>query len=186
MGVEVIHLFLAAEGLVAGEGNDLHLGTHHLEGHVEADLVVAGSGRAMGDGIRPYLLCVTGYRDGLEYPFRGHRDRVGPVPQDVSVDHVAKALVVVLLGDVEGHIFLGPELEGPLLVVLELRGTEPAGVGACRIDLAAFFLCQVHHRERSVKTSAVGDHHFFLFLFHIDRCHSFSFPSRTAILSRTS
>ena len=48
VAVEVVHLFLAAEGPVAGEGDDLHLGAHHLEGHVEPDLVVAGAGGAVG------------------------------------------------------------------------------------------------------------------------------------------
>ena len=41
--VQIVHLFLSREFLVAGEGDNLHTGSHHEEGHVEADLVVAGT-----------------------------------------------------------------------------------------------------------------------------------------------
>ena len=41
--VQIIHLFLTRQFLVACESNDLHTGCHHKEGHVETDLVVAGT-----------------------------------------------------------------------------------------------------------------------------------------------
>ena len=67
VGVEIVHLLLAAEVAVAGEGDDLHLRTEHEEGHVETDLVVARSGGAMGDGVSPYLLGISCYGHALEY-----------------------------------------------------------------------------------------------------------------------
>ena len=67
VGVEIVHLLLAAEVAVAGEGDDLHLRTEHEEGHVETDLVVARSGGAVGDGVSPYLLGISCYGHTLEY-----------------------------------------------------------------------------------------------------------------------
>ena len=43
MVVQIVHLFLTGELLIAGQGDDLHTGGHHQESHVETDLVVAGT-----------------------------------------------------------------------------------------------------------------------------------------------
>ena len=143
-----------------------HVRAHHQEGHVEADLVVAGAGGAVGDGVRADLIGVAGDGHALEDTLGGHGDRVGAIAEHVTVDHVFEALGVVFLRDVEGHVLGGAQLVGVLLVGLQLLGAESAGVGAGGVHLVAFLFGQVHHRVGGVQTSAEGDDDF-LFLFHI-------------------
>ena len=64
--VEEIHLFLACQLLVTRQGDDFYAGSHHEERHVEANLVVAGACRAVGDGIGANLLGIAGDGNGLE------------------------------------------------------------------------------------------------------------------------
>ena len=58
--VQIVNLFLAREFLVACQGDDFYAGSHHQESHIEADLVVAGTCRAVGDGVSPDLLGIAG------------------------------------------------------------------------------------------------------------------------------
>ena len=159
MAVEVVHFFLPAEGPVAGEGDDLHFGAHHLEGHVEPDLVVAGAGGAVGDGVGPDLLRVAGDGDGLEDALRRDGDGVGAAPEDVAVHHIFQALLIIFILDVQGGVGLGAQLVGVLFVLLELGGGEPAGVRAGGIDFMAL-VGQVHHGIGGVQASAVSDDDF--------------------------
>ena len=65
--IKVIDLKLASQRHIPREGDDLDPRSHNKEGHVKADLIVAGSCRTVGDGIRADCLGIT--RDGhsLEY-----------------------------------------------------------------------------------------------------------------------
>ena len=156
MGVEVIDLFLPGESLVAGEGDDLHVGAHHLEGHVETHLVVAGPGGAVGDGVGPDLFRVAGDGDGLEDALRRDGDGIGAAPEDVAVHHVFQALFVIFVLDVQVHEFPGAQFEGVLFVLLELRGGEAAGVGRDGVDFMAL-VREIHDGIGGVQTSAVSD-----------------------------
>ena len=66
MRIEVIHLLLAAEIAVAGEGDDFHIGAHYEEGHIKTDLVVAGTGGTVGNGVSANFVGVAGYSHSLE------------------------------------------------------------------------------------------------------------------------
>ena len=43
VGVQVVHLFLTSQIAVARQGDNLHTGSHHQEGHIETDLVVTST-----------------------------------------------------------------------------------------------------------------------------------------------
>ena len=150
--VQVVHLFLAREVAVAREGDDFHVGAHHEERHVEAHLVVARSGGAVGDGVG----------HSLEDALGGDGDGVDVVAQHVAENHVLQALLVVLLRHVERHVLRGAELVGVLFVGLELFGAEAARVGAGGIYFVALLLGEVHDRVGRVQTAAEGYHYFLL------------------------
>ena len=116
----------------------------------------------MRNGICADLLRITGYGHTLEYSLGRYRNRVSAVAKDVSVNHVAQALVIVLPGHIQSHIRLGAKLVRILFIGLQLFRAESSGVGASRINLIAFLLCKVHHRVGGVKTAAERDHNFLL------------------------
>ena len=130
VSVEVVHLFLASQLLVAREGDDFHAGSHDQERHVEANLVVAGACAAVSDGFCTNLLGIACDGDSLEDAFRTDADRVTVVTQDISEDHVLQRLLVVLLRHIERHILRCPQLIRILLVGLQLFSAEAACVGA--------------------------------------------------------
>ena len=66
--VEVVHFLLAAECLVAGEGDDFHFGTHLEEGHIEAYLVVACPSGSVCNGVGSDFPGIFGYSHTLENP----------------------------------------------------------------------------------------------------------------------
>ena len=70
VGVEIIDLLLTREVEVAGQSDDFHSRSHHEESHVKTDLVVAGTGRTVGDGVRADLFGITGDSHTLENPLR--------------------------------------------------------------------------------------------------------------------
>ena len=162
VGVQIVHLLLAGEVAVAGEGDDFHTGGHNEERHVEAYLVVASPGGAVCYGAGAYLLGIAGYGYGLEYAFAGHADGITVVAQDVAEDHVLERLLVVLLCDVQCDIGLGAQPVGILLVGLQLLGAETARVGTCGIHLIAFLLGQVHDRVTRIEAATEGNHYFLL------------------------
>ena len=166
MLVQVVNLLLAAQSHVAGQGDDFHTRCHDKEGHVETHLVVAGSGRTVGDGIGSDFVGIAGDGQCLEDALRADGDGVGAVTQHVAVDHVFQTLFVVFAGDVQCHVFHGAQLVGVLFVGFQLLGTESAGVGAGSIYFVSFFLGQIHHSERSVQPAAECDNYFFLLCFH--------------------
>ena len=161
MFVQVVHLFLARQLLVACQRDDLHTRSHHKEGHVETDLIVASTCRAVCDGIGADLVGITGDGDGLEDALAAHRNGVAVVAEHISEDHVFQRLLVILLCDIECHIFHGAQLVGVLFVGFQLFGAESAGIGACRIDLITV-LCEFHYGVGSIETSRECDDDFLL------------------------
>ena len=164
--VQVVDFLLAAQGHVAGQGDDFHTRRHDEEGHVEANLVVAGACRAVGNGIGAYLVGVAGDGQCLEDTLRADGDGVGAVAQHVAIDHILQALVVVFVRHVEGDILHGAQLVGVLFVGFQLLGAESARVGTGGIYFIPFLLGQIHHCERSIQSAAESDHYFFLLCFH--------------------
>ena len=169
---QVVDLVFAREGHVARRGDDLDLRSENLERQVEAHLVVARTGRAVGHGVGSDPLGVFDDGNGLEDALGAHRDGVGAVAQHVAEDHVADALLVVLLLDVERGVLHGAELQGPLLDPLQLGFRETARVGNGRIDVISLLLGEVFHTERGVQPAAERQNHFFLFhiAFRFFRC----------------
>ena len=66
VGIEIVDLLLTRQFLVTGERDDLHLRCHDLKGHIETNLIIAGTCRAVGDSVSLDLIGVTRNGDGLE------------------------------------------------------------------------------------------------------------------------
>ena len=67
---QIIDFVFAGECQIAGGGNHLNFRCKHLEGEVEANLVVAGTGRTVCYGMCSYLIGIARYGYGLEYTLR--------------------------------------------------------------------------------------------------------------------
>ena len=70
--VEVVNLLLTGKGLIASERDNLNAGSHHEEGHVETNLVVTSTGRAVSDGISANLLGIACDGQCLEDTLRAY------------------------------------------------------------------------------------------------------------------
>ena len=158
--VEIVHLLLSGEVAIARQSDDFHARAHHEERHVEADLVVAGTRRAVGYGRSPYFASVPGDGECLENALARHRNRVAIVAQNVAEDHILQRLLVVFLRHVQGDILLCAQLVGVLFVGLELLRAESSRVGTGSIDFVTFLLRQIHHRVAGVKSATEGDNNF--------------------------
>ena len=163
--LEVVDFVFARQGHVARRGDDLDFGGEHLKRQVEAHLIVAGSGRAVGHAVGADRLGVFDDGDGLEDALRADRNRVGAVAQDVAEDHVFDALFVVLLLDVERGVPHGAQLHGAFLDVRKLLLGEAARVGDGRVNVVAFLLRKVFYAKRGVQTAAERQNYFLLFHF---------------------
>ena len=162
MLAQVVDFVFAREGHVAGRGDDLDPGSEDLERQVETYLVVSGAGGTVRHGIGPDLLGVLDDGDGLEDALGTHRDGIGSVSEDIPEDHVADALLVVLLFDVECGVLDGPELHGTLLDAFEFGFGEASGIGDGRVDIVTLLLGEVLHTERGVQPAAERQYDFFL------------------------
>ena len=105
--LQVVDLFLAAQGHIAGQRDNLHVRSQYQESHIETDLVVTGSGRTMGDSVGANLVRVAGDRQGLEDTLGTYGDRIRTITQHVSENHVLQALLVILFRNVDRHVFRG-------------------------------------------------------------------------------
>ena len=148
--VEVIYFFLAGQCIVTSKCDNFYAGSHHEEGHVEANLVVAGTCRTVCDGVSADFLGVTCDGERLEDAFRRNRNGIAVVAKHIAINHIAKALVVILLRHVECHIFLRTELIRIFFISLELLSTETACVSTRSIYFITHFLCQIHHCIRRI------------------------------------
>ena len=166
IGVQIVHLFLATKVAVAGQGDDFHTGSQHQEGHVETDLVIAGTGTAVRNGVRTDFLGIAGYGHGLENTLRTYADGIAVVAKHIAIDHIAQALVIVFLGHVQGYILNRTQLIGILFVLLQLFFAETTGVRTGGIYLITHLAGQVHHIVAGIQSATEGHYHFFL-LFHI-------------------
>ena len=90
MLVQVVHFLLPRELLVARQRDDFHAWRHDEKRHIKAYLVVAGSRRAMGNGIGTYLVGIAGNGQGLEDALARHGDGIAVVAHDVAENHVSQ------------------------------------------------------------------------------------------------
>ena len=171
--VQIVHFFLAAQRMVARQGDNLHAGSHHEESHIETDLVVAGTRRAVCDGIGTNLLGIAGNGDSLEDALRTDGDGVTVVAQHIAENHILQRLLVVFLRHVERHIFLCTQLVGVFFVLLQLFSAETASIGAGCIHFITVVL-QFHHGVTSVQSAGKG-YHYFLLICHNIYCFLFLF-----------
>ncbi len=159
---QVFDFILAGEGHVAGRSDYLYLGGENLEGEVETHLVVAGAGRAVGNGVCAYFLGIVDNSHGLEYALGRHADRVCAVAEHVSGYHVLYGAVVVFPGDVEGGVGGGAESKGAFLYAGEFFGSEAAGVGYGRVNFVTEVFGEVFGGKRCVEAAAECEYYFFL------------------------
>ena len=150
--IEVVYLLLTRESLVACKGDNLHTRCHNKEGHIETNLVVAGTCRTMCYGIGTNLLGVACNGNGLEDTLRRYGDRIAVITHHVAVNHILQRLLVILLCNVQCYVLFGAKLIGVLLVGLQLFGRKAAGIGTCSMHLIAI-LGKFHYCVRGVKTS---------------------------------
>ena len=126
----------------------------------------------MGYGISTYLVGIARNDQSLENTLRAYGDGIAVVAQHIAKDHILERLLIILLGNIKGHIPDGTKLIGVLLVGLKLLGAETAGVGTRSINLISFLLSQIHHSVAGVKTARKGDDDFLFF--HISYCVLYS------------
>ena len=163
--VQIVHLLLACQVTVARQRDNLHTRSHHEERHVEPNLVVARTRRAVRDGIRAYLVGVACNGDSLKNTLRRHRDRIAVVAHHVAVYHILERLLIVFLSNVERNILHRAQLIGVLFVLLQLLFAESSGVGASRIHLISHLFGEIHYIVARVESAT--ESYYNLFLCHI-------------------
>ena len=67
--VQVVHLFLTTQVLVACQGDDFHTGSHHEECHIETNLVVTGTRTSVCNSAGTNLIGIASNGDSLEDTF---------------------------------------------------------------------------------------------------------------------
>ena len=107
VGVQVIHLLLTCQVTVACQCDNLHTRGHDEKGHVETNLVVASTGRAVGDGVGTNFLGIAGNGNGLENAFAGDADGIAVVAKHIAENHVFQRLLIIFLCHVKGYVFHG-------------------------------------------------------------------------------
>ena len=144
MLIEVVYFLLTRKVAVASKGDNLHTGSEHQECHVEAYLVVAGTGRTVCYGMGTYLVGISCNGYGLKYALTAHTDGITVVAKHIAIYHIAKRLVVIFVSNVEGYILHCAKSIGVFLVSLELFGAKTTGIGTCSIHFVAI-VGKFHH-----------------------------------------
>ena len=67
--VQVVHLFLTTQVLVACQSDDFHTGSHHEECHIETNLVVTGTRTSVCNSAGTNLIGIASNGDSLEDTF---------------------------------------------------------------------------------------------------------------------
>ena len=165
MLLEIVDLVLAGESLVTYRCDDLHLRCENLEYDVKAYLVVAGSCTSVRNCACTELLHVLEDLECLEYSFGTYRKRVCGILEDVSVDEVFDALVIVGVNCIYGGVSRCSECESTLLDSLFLLCRESSGVHHYSVDLKSFFILKVRDAERCVQTAAESEYNFIVHIF---------------------
>ena len=140
-----VTFLLARVLLVADEPGDLEVGRQRLGHGVEADVVIARPGRAVGDDVGAARERHPRDLLGLEHPLDPDAGRIDAVAQVVGLEDVGDELVIETGAPVDDDVLVAPELLGALLDLAQLLEREAAGVDGDGGDP----LAAVHeHRQR--------------------------------------
>ena len=161
MRTQVGDLLLAAETLLADQGDHLDLGRHDVENHVETHLVVTGPRTAVAEIVGADAPCIRGNGRGLRNAFGADRNGIGPVFEHIAENHVLDGMVVVVLRHIERHVTLDAQPLGPSLDPLQLLGRKTARIRQRSMDFEAHLLGQIDSAVRRIEASAKGQNHFF-------------------------
>ena len=152
----VVHLLGPGQAQVADGGQELQVRGQGAEGHIEAHLVVAGAGGAVGDGRGAHALGQLCNRAGLADALGGDRQGVHLAAQHVAVDQVAQVAVEEAGPGVHGGVADGAEFGRGRLDARQLLRREPTRIHRDRSHLIALLL-QVEHTEGRIKTARKGE-----------------------------
>ena len=152
----VVHLLSPGQAQVADGGQDLQVRGQRAEGHVEAHLVVASAGGAVGDGGGTHALGQLRHGPGLADALGRDRQGVHLATQHVAVDQVAQVAIKESGPGVHGGVADGTELGRGRLDAGQLRRREPARVHRDRGHIVALLL-QVEDAEGRIKTARKGE-----------------------------
>ena len=153
----VVDLLLAREAHAhAHGGDDLQPGIEGVDGHVEADLVVALAGAAVGDGAGTLAVGDLDEELGDERARQRRGQRVDALVERVGLQVGPHELAHEALAAVDDVGAAGTGLQGALgHVVAQRAATEVHRQGD---DLHAVLLPEPGHGDRCVQPARVGEH----------------------------
>ena len=145
----------ALEIPVAPRGDDLQVGRERGEGQLEADLVVALAGGAVGDGVGLFQARDVDHALGDERTRDAGAEEILVLVKRVGADHREDEVAREFLGQVVDVALGRAGLERLLVEALEFLFL--ADVGAERDDLRVIFFLQPRQNDGGVQTSRVSD-----------------------------
>ena len=164
MGLGVVDLLVAGLDVpLTPGGDDLHAGGDVLDRQLEADLVVALAGAAVGDGVGAFLQRDLHQTLGDDGTGKGRTQQVVLIFRarlHAGDDHVVDHLV----GKVKGVELARAGFEGFFLETVQLTHlTDVAGHGD---DLGiVVVLLQPGNDNGCIQAAGIGEHDFFNFIF---------------------
>ncbi len=153
MLLEIRKLLVPYPAVVAHRRQHLETGAQRAQRDLEANLVVAGSGTAVGDGRRAALIGNGRQPRRLQTALGTDAQRVGIAPEHVAGDQVANDRVEVVLPRIDEHVLHGAEGVSALFELRRGRGIDAAGVDRRGDDLAAVGFLEPRHAERRIEAA---------------------------------
>ena len=142
----------------AHRGDDLEVRVERLEGDVEADLIVALAGAAVGDRLGAFLVGHIDHQLGDERPAQGGGERILAFVDRAGHQRRPDEQIDEQVAGVDGDGVDRPGLEGLLLDLLDVLAlAQVAGEGD---DVQVVFLADPWHHDGGVEAAAVGQHDF--------------------------
>ena len=158
--LEKIIFLLAAQLLIPRRGDNFDSRQKHVEGCVEADLVIAGPRGAMGDGIRARLCHLAGNHLGLHHALGSHRQGIDLAAKNIALHQVADPALKNLPTRIDGVMLDSAESARALLYFGELGGIKTAGIDRNSHDLKTLLLTQVGNAIGGIKSPGVCENDF--------------------------
>jgi hypothetical protein len=154
--LEVGDRLLALDAEIADRRDDFEIGGQHAEGDVEANLVVAGAGGAVGHGARADFAGGGDDTERLLRPLGGDAQRVDLAPEHVALHEEADEPVEDLLARV--YFMVVDRADGVRLAADggPLLGTGAVGVDEHRVHGPAI-LGEPGHAVRSIESARKGE-----------------------------
>ena len=161
MSAQVGDLLLAAQTLLADQRDHLDLRSDDVEHHVEAHLVVTGSGAAVAKVVGADFAGVFGNGRRLRDPLGADRNRISSVFQHIPEDHVLDRMLVIILRHVERHVALYAEIVSSLFNRGKFLGRKSAGVRQGGVHFQSHLFRKVNRTVRGIQSSAESQYYFF-------------------------